>query len=54
MELIGLLYVLVIPNTENDFSIMLDLGANVSVDSKNLLQFAVMGYCYHSNFKKEC
>ena len=38
--------------TENDFSIMLDLGANVSVDSKNLLQFAVMGYCYHSILKK--
>ena len=41
----------VIPNVEN-FSIMLDLGANVSVDAKNLLQFAVMGYCYHAIFKK--
>ena len=41
----------VIPNVKN-FSIMLDLGANVSVDAKNLLQFAVMGYCYHAIFKK--
>ena len=30
---------------------MLDLGANVSVSSKNLLQFAVMGFCYHSILK---
>ena len=36
----------VIPNEEN-FSIMLDLGANVSVNAKNLLDFALMGYCYH-------
>jgi len=40
----------VIPN-KKDFSIMLDLGANVSVDAKNLLQFAVMGFCYHSILK---
>jgi glycerol-3-phosphate acyltransferase PlsX len=40
----------IIPNKEN-FSIMLDLGANVSVNSKNLLQFAFMGYCYHSILK---
>ena len=30
-----------IPN-KNDFSIMLDLGANVSVTPNNLLQFAMM------------
>ena len=30
---------------------MLDLGANVSVDAKNLLQFAVMGFCYHMILK---
>lgn len=40
----------IIPNDKN-FSIMLDLGANVSLDPKNLLQFAVMGYCYHSILK---
>ena len=38
--------------TEKNFSIMLDLGANVIVDPTNLLQFAVMGYCYHSILKK--
>lgn len=42
----------VIPN-EKDFSIMLDLGANVTVDAKNLLQFAIMGFCYHSILKPE-
>ena len=42
----------IIPNI-NNFSIMLDLGANVSVDAKNLLQFALMGYCYHSILKPD-
>ena len=41
----------IIPN-RNDFSLMLDLGANISVEGKNLLQFAIMGYCYHSILKK--
>ncbi len=41
----------IIPNYK-DFSIMLDLGANITVESKNLLQFAVMGFCYHSILKK--
>ena len=40
----------IIPD-KNNFSIMLDLGANVSVNSKNLLQFALMGYVYHSILK---
>ena len=40
----------IIPNNKN-FSIMLDLGANVSVDAKHLFQFAVMGFCYHSILK---
>ena len=30
---------------------MLDLGANSTVVAKNLLQFALMGYCYHSILK---
>ena len=38
------------PN-KKDYSIMLDLGANVSSDSNNLFQFALMGYCYHSILK---
>ena len=41
----------VIPNKKN-FSIMLDLGANVTVEAKNLLQFAIMGYCYNLILKK--
>jgi len=41
-----------IPN-KNDYSIMLDLGANVSPDAKNLFQFALMGFCYHSIFKEK-
>ena len=41
-----------IPN-KNDFSIMLDLGANVSVTPNNLLQFAMMGYCYFSIINKK-
>ncbi len=40
-----------IPNKKN-YSIMLDLGANVNVDSSNLFQFALMGYCYYSIIKK--
>jgi glycerol-3-phosphate acyltransferase PlsX len=40
----------VIPN-KISHSIMLDLGANVYSNAKNLFQFAVMGYCYHSFFK---
>ena len=39
-----------IPN-KKDYSIMLDLGANVTSDAKNLFQFALMGFCYHSIFK---
>ncbi len=34
-----------IPNRKS-FSIMLDLGANVTVTPSNLLQFALMGFCY--------
>ncbi len=41
-----------IPN-KNDYSIMLDLGANVSVTPNNLLQFAMMGYCYFSIINKK-
>ena len=40
----------IIPNTKN-YSIMLDLGANVSFDAKSLFQYAIMGFCYHSIFK---
>ena len=40
----------IIPNNK-DFSIMLDMGANVLVNAKNLLQFALMGFCYHSILK---
>ena len=40
----------IIPN-RIDHSIMLDLGANSTVVAKNLLQFALMGYCYHSILK---
>ncbi len=36
-----------IPN-QKSFSLMLDLGANVLVDSSNLFQFALMGYAYFS------
>ena len=39
-----------IPN-KKDYSIMLDLGANVSSDPHNLFQFALMGYCYHAIYK---
>ncbi len=40
-----------IPNQKN-YSIMLDLGANVSVSPENLLQFAIMGYCYFTTINK--
>ena len=36
-----------VPNQKN-YSLMLDLGANVTVNPSNLLQFALMGYCYFS------
>ena len=36
-----------IPNSKN-FCLMLDLGANVSVNASNLFQFALMGYSYFS------
>ncbi|PPR45892.1 MAG: Phosphate acyltransferase [Alphaproteobacteria bacterium MarineAlpha5_Bin7] len=41
-----------IPNKKN-YSLMLDLGANVSSDPQNLFQFALMGYCYHTIFKPD-
>ena len=37
----------IIPNNKN-YSLMLDLGANLTVSAPNLLQFAIMGYCYFS------
>ncbi len=40
-----------IPN-QKSFSIMLDLGANVTVSPSNLLQFALMGFCYFSILNK--
>ena len=40
-----------VPNRKN-YSIMLDLGANVSVTPSNLLQFAIMGYCYFQSINK--
>ena len=36
-----------IPNKKN-FSLMLDLGANVTINASNLFQFALMGYSYFS------
>ena len=42
----------IIPN-RNDYSIMLDLGANSTVVAKNLLQFSIMGFCYHSLLKPD-
>ena len=41
----------IIPNKQ-DFSIMMDLGANVTVSAENLFQFAIMGFFYHSILKK--
>ncbi len=40
-----------VPNKKN-FSLMLDLGANVTVSGSNLLQFALMGFCYYSIINK--
>tara|TARA_Y100001970_G_scaffold44372_1_gene55389 strand:+ start:12016 stop:13029 length:1014 start_codon:yes stop_codon:yes gene_type:complete len=37
----------VVPNKKK-FTLMLDLGANVSVNASNILQFALMGYSYFS------
>ncbi len=39
-----------LPNKKN-FCIMLDLGANSTVVAKNLFQFALMGYSYHTLLK---
>jgi len=36
-----------VPNKKN-YSLMLDLGANVIVSGANLFQFALMGFCYFS------
>ncbi len=41
-----------IPNKKN-YSLMLDLGANVTVSPSNLLQFAIMGFCYFSIINKK-
>ena len=41
-----------VPNKKN-FSLMLDLGANVIVSGSNLFQFALMGYCYYSIINKK-
>jgi len=38
------------PN-KKDFSIILDLGANINSEARNLLQFAIMGFCFHSIIK---
>ena len=40
-----------IPNRKN-YSLMLDLGANVLVSGSNLFQFALMGFCYYSIINK--
>ena len=40
-----------VPNKKN-FSLMLDLGANVMVSGSNLFQFALMGFCYYSIINK--
>ena len=40
----------IIPNIK-DFSIILDLGANSMVGANHLLEFAIMGYSYHSILK---
>ena len=41
-----------IPNKKN-YSLMLDLGANVLVSGSNLFQFALMGFCYYSIINKK-
>ena len=40
-----------VPNKKN-YSLMLDLGANVTVSGSNIFQFALMGYCYYSIINK--
>ena len=40
-----------VPNKKN-YSIMLDLGANIIVSGSNLFQFALMGFCYFSIINK--
>ena len=40
-----------VPNKKN-YSLMLDLGANVIVSGENLFQFALMGFCYYSLINK--
>ena len=40
-----------VPNQKN-YSLMLDLGANVMVSGSNLFQFALMGFCYYSIINK--
>ena len=40
-----------VPNKKN-YSLMLDLGANVIVTGSNLFQFALMGFCYYSIINK--
>ena len=40
-----------VPNQKN-YSLMLDLGANVIVSGSNLFQFALMGYSYYSIINK--
>ena len=41
-----------VPNKRN-YSLMLDLGANVIVSGSNLFQFALMGFCYYSIINKK-
>ena len=41
-----------VPNKKN-YSLMLDLGANVTVSGSNLFQFALMGFCYYSIINNE-
>ena len=38
--------------TKKNFSLMMDLGANVTVNGSNLFQFALMGFCYYSIINK--
>ena len=40
-----------VPNKKN-YSLMLDLGANIIVSGSNLFQFALMGFCYYSIINK--
>jgi len=40
-----------VPNQKN-YSLMLDLGANIMVSGSNLFQFALMGFCYYSIINK--